>query len=100
MFLLVLLFSHAVQAFHHHCKASHNNTSDHKISFVKGNGNMHCDLCDQIVHQPSFDLAVVNPAISSLIPEVPVHGGRYYIGFNKFTLQGFSNKGPPITLPV
>ncbi|MGN7786646.1 hypothetical protein ACTJIJ_19080 [Niabella sp. 22666] len=98
LFLFVMLFSYGAQALHHHYEAPQNHTSDRQLTFVKGNSNLHCDLCDQILHQSSFDLAVSIPEISSRIPGIPAHGGRYYIGFYKFTLQGFSNKGPPFTL--
>ncbi|WP_162817997.1 hypothetical protein U0035_01375 [Niabella yanshanensis] len=98
LFLVVLLFSYSVQALHHHSEASRNNTTGYKISFVKGDSNRHCDICDQIEHQPTFDLAFNASLICSLSPGDSVHGGRYRIGFNTSILQGFSNKGPPFTL--
>lgn len=97
MFLVIMLFSYSVQAFHHHSGAAPDNIGAYKASLVEGDGSLHCGLCEQLAHPPSFDLPVALPGIAQLIPVVPDHGDRYYTGFYKFTLQGLSNKGPPFT---
>jgi hypothetical protein len=83
------------QIFHHHQHPA-NDKHDHQTSiqkWVKG-----CEVCDYLAHHHTtpiltshhFDLT---PPIKSLT----AFAGRYYIGCYKFTLQGFTNKGPPVS---
>ncbi|MCF3108098.1 hypothetical protein LL912_04855 [Niabella sp. CC-SYL272] len=85
----------SVQAVHHHHADIKDNTAAiQKGSLVKVVAE-HCKVCDQIRHSSSPDLSTPDTELASPMPVTPVHGGRYYIGFFKFTLQGFTNKGPP-----
>jgi len=82
------------QIFHHHHQdlPSHkysNQTSIHK--WVKS-----CEICDYLSHHHAVPILNVHHfELTPPIKSTAAFAGRYYIGCYKFTLQGFTNKGPP-----
>jgi len=92
---LMMLFvgTSLFQVFHHHehlpNHKSYSQTSIQK--WVKS-----CEVCDYLAHHHA--VPVLNAHHFELVPPIiatSAFSGRYYIGFYKFTLQGFTNKGPP-----
>ncbi|WP_300603971.1 hypothetical protein [Niabella sp.] len=96
MFALILLCSFSMQLLHQH-HYENKVMLEKKEALVKMIAD-HCKICDQIQHGVSYDGSVPDIQIATPIAAIPVHGGRYYIGFYKFTLQGFTNKGPPAAM--
>lgn len=98
-FALLVLFNIAVQSLHsHHPKQV---TCEHADQKVLTSDDAFCVICDHFQHRNHSDTPTFsNIEITPPLPAVPVHGGRYYMGFCKFTLQGFTNKGPPASIPV
>ena len=97
-FLLVILFISmtVVQAFHVHdrsAKLEQSDTGDLTYAVEK------CKLCDFYLHKQSESFHVLYPPLLvAPLPTVITHHTCYYIGNYKFTLQGFTNKGPPQVL--
>lgn len=93
-FAMLMLFNIAVQGFHsHHQKQV---PCKHTDQEVLTSYSAPCTICYHFQYRTHFDIPFLsNIEITPLLPAMPVHGGRYYIGFYKFTLQGFTNKGPP-----
>lgn len=95
---LAMLFvgNAAFQVFHNHEHATSHKHYDHTSvqKLVKS-----CEACDYLAHHQFVPILTANHF--ELMPQVKspsVHAGRYYIGGYKFTLQGFTNKGPPAYL--
>ncbi|MET1056587.1 MAG: hypothetical protein ABWY16_14860 [Pedobacter sp.] len=94
--LLVLLFLSisVIQAIHTHKRSAQTEQSavDDDIVFEKDQ----CKICDYFMHQQgkqefySFSYVLVAP-----LPDVISYHTHTFIGNYKFTLQGFTNKGPP-----
>jgi hypothetical protein len=94
LMLMIFLFVSVFQIFHHHEKLLKLDNK-HEISVQKLVKS--CEVCHYIHNHHAVSLltdhhyTVLKPvALASVL------GGRYYIGSYKFTLQGFSNKGPPV----
>ena len=98
MFVLVLLCSFSIQVLHRHHYENKITVATHQDGKMITTIADHCKVCDQIRHVSSFDLYVPDITIASPITATPAHGGRYYIGYYKFTIQGFTNKGPPVAV--
>lgn len=97
--MLLLLFNIAVQSLHrHHQKQV---TFEHADQKVVTSHTAFCVICDHFQYRTPSDIPFLsNIEITPPLPAVPVHGGRYYIGFYKFTLQDFTNKGPPAVISL
>jgi len=97
IWLIILFVGNSLfQIFHHHKHlADHKQYSQTSIQkWVKS-----CELCDYMAHHHAVPILVAHHF--ELVPPVKptaIFAGRYYIGFYKFTLQGFTNKGPPTVL--
>lgn len=81
------------QVFHHHIHgAHHNHYSETSVQkWVKS-----CEVCNYIAHHQL--VPILNVHQIEMVPPVistTEFAGRYNIGFYKFTLKGFTNKGPP-----
>ncbi|WP_129714033.1 hypothetical protein [Pedobacter sp. SYP-B3415] len=94
LLLLIFVLLTGIRGLHYHDSVHKPAASE--LSYAVADS---CDVCDFLGHHnfKDFDLP---PAL--LMPEVPalpsgVPAGSY-IGIYKFTLQGFSNKGPPCPL--
>ncbi|WP_460683936.1 hypothetical protein [Niabella aquatica] len=94
-FALLMFFNIAVQSLHsHHTKQA---SCEYKDQKALTSYHPFCIVCDHFQYRTHFDTPTLSHIeIAPPLPAVPVHGGRYYIGFYKFTLQGFTNKGPPV----
>jgi hypothetical protein len=56
-----------------------------------------CKICEFYVHKQGKVLNLSYPPVfTAPLPEPISYTTHYYIGNYKFTLQGFSNKGPPV----
>ncbi|SEW44166.1 hypothetical protein [Chitinophaga arvensicola] len=94
LLLLLFLSVPVVQAFHHHHKAATEQTTDDQED-VSTTVNK-CPLCEYADHSQGKVLHLSYPPIVVVpLPEPVVLGIRVYARIYKFTLQGFSNKGPP-----
>jgi hypothetical protein len=95
--LLVLLFLSIslLPAFHHHPKAAATEQSDDADALhVKENK---CLICEYYAHHPGKEMYLsYPPAITIPLPKPIVLGMKVAARIYKFTLSGFSNKGPPL----
>ncbi len=96
---LVMIFvgTSLFQIFHHHKHhADHKHSNETSVQkWVKS-----CEVCDYLAHLHAVPILTAHHF--ELVPPVKstaAFAGRYYIGFYKFTLQGFTNKGPPLSIP-
>jgi len=95
VWLMMLFMSTSFfQIFHHH----HEELANHKYSSQTTiqKGIKSCEVCDYLGHHQA--VPILNAHHFELTPPVKstaAFAGRYYIGCYKFTLQGFTNKGPP-----
>lgn len=93
LMVLVFISMNLVQAFHAHDDAVNTEQSD------KGDINYtveKCKICEFYVHKQSeTTYSNCPPALIMPLPTLITHNTRHYIGNYKFTLQGFTNKGPP-----
>jgi hypothetical protein len=80
------------QVFHHHEHlAHHKHYSQTSIQkWVKS-----CEVCHYLAHHHALPLNADYFQLVLPVKPASAFPGRYYIGFYKFTLQGFTNKGPP-----
>ncbi|MBS7563888.1 hypothetical protein KHS38_05680 [Mucilaginibacter sp. Bleaf8] len=98
--LMVVLFVSisVVQAFHSHTRVvkteqSDDDGTDEEYVFASDK----CKLCDYYAHKHGSELHVSYPPVLTVpMPKAVTLGHRVYAGIYKFTLQGFTNKGPPI----
>ncbi|WP_295121192.1 hypothetical protein [uncultured Chitinophaga sp.] len=94
LLLLVLLFSGTViQAshFHHQVDVTEQCPGDDVMNNVDD-----CFVCDHYTQQAGKELFYAHPPVLDVpLPEPVQQNGRTYARIYKFTLQGFSNKGPP-----
>jgi hypothetical protein len=90
LLLLLFLGSILVPAFH-----SHNSAAEQGIEQTVAVDNP-CAVCDYIAHSHTEVFTSIPPLILSvpLPPTIELHNG-VFARIYKFTLQGFSNKGPP-----
>ena len=93
--LMVILFISItmVQVFHTHddgVNTEHSEKGDISYPVEK------CKICDFNVHKQSeTTYSTYPPILVTPLPTLITHNTRSYIGNYKFTLQGFTNKGPP-----
>ncbi len=83
----------AVQAFH-----NHNTTSlplnDDDTEYVYSSEK--CFICYYVIHKQSHQLHLAYPPVLiKPVTKAVTLLSRSYAGIYKFTLQGFTNKGPP-----
>jgi len=94
--VLVLLFLSisVIQALHRHHRIVQTEQSSNDEDSITDSDQ--CKLCDYFTQKqdkqlyPSQELVLVIP-----LPEPISYKGETFIGNYKFTLQGFTNKGPP-----
>ena len=97
-FLLIILFLSisVVQILHSHKPVVETEQSDEEND---GFVTEKCKICDFFIHKHGKALHLAYPPIiSAPLPEPLSYNTFYYIGNYKFTLQGFTNKGPPAPL--
>jgi len=95
--LLVVLFLSItiVQALHSHKSCSPIEQSVNSSDETVSNSNP-CQLCDYLTHEQGKPLFIAyGSALVLSVPEPIVFHLHNFIGNYKFTLQGFTNKGPP-----
>lgn len=94
-FLMVVLFISmtVVQVFHMHDRGvTTEQSGEDDLTYAVEK----CKVCDFYFHKQSETIhAAYPPALVTLLPTLITHNTRHYIGNYKFTLQGFTNKGPP-----
>jgi len=94
-FLMVILFISMplLQAFHTHDSGVNTEQSDQgDISYAVEK----CKICDFYLHKQSETIYSTYPPVMVMpLPTLITHNTQHYIGNYKFTLQGFTNKGPP-----
>jgi hypothetical protein len=95
--LLVVLFLSisVIQALHYHKSNSQTeqsaNNDDEKVS-----DSDQCQLCDYLTHKQGKELFIAYQAAIVLpVPNLITFHPHSFVGNYKFTLQGFTNKGPP-----
>jgi hypothetical protein len=95
--LLVTLFLSisAIPVLHTHksnVQTEHSaNSSDESISEANP-----CQICDYLAHIQNKQLFIVHTAVLVLAVSLPIiFQPHSFVGNYKFTLQGFTNKGPP-----
>ncbi|WP_231426836.1 MULTISPECIES: hypothetical protein [Pedobacter] len=94
--LLIFTFSFIsfVQITHAHSNNDIEHVGDQKenVSFTEK-----CSICDYLVHKHGKDILLPPPfSISYVLPDINTQFTGVFVGNYKFTLQGFTNKGPPI----
>ncbi|RZM22159.1 MAG: hypothetical protein EOO88_30265 [Pedobacter sp.] len=93
--LLVILFvaMSFVQTFHGHAKTFHTaQQSDHDQLAA----NDKCLVCDFLSHQQGKEFHLPHPVLLVKSISTPVTlNTNVFVGNYKFTLQDFTNKGPP-----
>lgn len=90
---LVFFFITAVQAFHNHTFQPANDDADGQ-EYVFASEK--CSVCDYVIHKQTDHAQHSYPPVLVAPVTKPVTLlSRYYAGIYKFTLQGFTNKGPP-----
>jgi len=95
--LLVLLFLSitVVQIFHRHSqvvKTEQTSSDEDTISSTDD-----CKICDYLMHKQGKHLFFsYPPVIVFSLPEPIRYSAGVFVGNYKFTLQGFTNKGPPV----
>ncbi|WP_295768629.1 hypothetical protein [uncultured Mucilaginibacter sp.] len=93
MLALAFLFITAVQAFHKHNYTSAKNDSD-ETEYVYAAEK--CSICDYVVHKQSNFAHLHHPPVVAVpVTKAVTLLTKSYAGIYKFTLQGFTNKGPP-----
>ena len=94
---MLLLYVTVIQALHHHATPADVNDISNSGGYVHSSNK--CAVCDYLSHH-QFDEYHL-PAVDQITVPVnkPVTSlSRSYAGIYKFTLQGFTNKGPPLFL--
>ena len=82
-----------VQAFHTHDRHVNTEQSDqgdttHEVE--------KCKICEFYIHKQNEAIhSFYPPVLAALLPTWIIYNNHFYIGNYKFTLQGFTNKGPP-----
>lgn len=83
----------AVQAFHKHNNTSAKDDSE-DTEYVYANEK--CSVCDYVVHKQSNYAHMYHPPVlMAPVTKAVTLLSKCYAGVYKFTLQGFTNKGPP-----
>jgi hypothetical protein len=95
--LLIALFLSVsvIQALHSHKTSTHSEQSSTNDSEKVSDAN-DCKLCDYLHHKEGKQLFFAGVAsIVLAVPEPITYQTHSFIGNYKFTLQDFTNKGPP-----
>jgi hypothetical protein len=96
--LLVTLFLSisVIQALHSHKSSAQFEQSSDNSDETVSEANP-CQLCDYLAHIQNKQLFIAYAAVLVLAISVPISFQPHsFVGNYKFTLQGFTNKGPPI----
>lgn len=97
-FLLIILFLSisVIQILHNHKVVVKIEQSDDESD---GYVTEKCKICEFFIHKHGKALYLSHPPVTSTpLPEPLSYNTYSYIGNYKFTLQGFTNKGPPILI--
>jgi hypothetical protein len=91
---MLLLCITVIQALHHHATPTDGNDVCDSREYVYSTNK--CAVCDYLSHHQfeEYHLPVVDQILVPVIKPVTLLS-RSYAGAYKFTLQGFTNKGPP-----
>jgi hypothetical protein len=94
MLILLFLSITVVQAFHRHdrvVKTEQSSGDEDTVSSAE-----HCKLCAYLTHKQGKQLFFTYPPVIVLpLPQPISYSTAVFLGNYKFTLQGFTNKGPP-----
>jgi hypothetical protein len=96
--LLVTLFLSisAIPALHTH-KSSVQSEQSSESSHEKISEANPCPICNYLAHTQNKQLFIVYAAVLVLAVSLPITFQPHsFVGNYKFTLQGFTNKGPPV----
>jgi uncharacterized membrane protein YjgN (DUF898 family) len=99
-FLLVMLFLSisVAQIFHSHPKVTameHAQSQDQDQQDQVSAADK-CMVCDYLAHQKSKEFYISHPLVLSVpLPDAITLNTNVFVGNYKFSLQGFTNKGPP-----
>lgn len=96
LLIFLFLFISAAQILHTH---------DGQIK-IEQSGNQNnldqkhdCKVCDYLLDHPSKQLFLTHPPLTAVpLPEVVLVSTGVFARIYKFTLQGFTNKGPPVRI--
>ncbi|SDD69806.1 hypothetical protein SAMN04488024_107134 [Pedobacter soli] len=92
--MILFVVTSFFQIFHHHHQdlPTHRNNNQTSVKkWVKS-----CEVCNYLAHHHAEAiLTAYHLELAAQIKPSAPFAGRYYIGCYKFTLQGFTNKGPP-----
>jgi len=89
-----------VQALHSHQQSLPTEQSASSSDQTVSDSN-HCQLCDYLAHQQEKQSFTVYGIVFLLPVPNPIIFHPYgFVGNYKFTLQGFTNKGPPTFLLI
>ncbi|RYY37430.1 MAG: hypothetical protein EOP46_02720 [Sphingobacteriaceae bacterium] len=89
----VFIFITTVQALHSHNQPVIKISADDQEYVVSSEK---CNVCDYVTHkQADHAHLAYQPLISAPVTKPVTLLSRSYAGIYKFTLQGFTNKGPP-----
>lgn len=93
LLIVVFLGISVGQLFHNHKSVIKTEQSaDDDASYVSEK----CNVCEFYVHKHSkFTHLSYPPVFVVAVPETITYNSSGFIGNYKFTLQGFTNKGPP-----
>lgn len=95
LLILLFLFVAAVPLFHHHEHAhgnEHINTSSEESIQLSDK----CAVCDYCHHIEGQQILLYHPQLQIVLnTDAITLDNRVLVSNYKFTLQGFSNKGPP-----
>jgi hypothetical protein len=95
VFLMVMLFlsMSVVQIFHSHSKIA---TIEQATDNDQLSASDKCLICDYFAHQKAKEFYISHPIVLSIpLPDVITLNTNVFVGNYKFSLQGFTNKGPP-----
>jgi hypothetical protein len=98
LFLVLLFLSiTVVQAVHRHNRAVQTEQSSNDEDTVSDSDQ--CQICDYFTQKQSKHLHLSQELVVFIsLPEPISYKREAFIGNYKFTLQGFTNKGPPTIL--
>jgi hypothetical protein len=95
--LLLLLFCclHLLQGFHSNSSCA--DTGDGEQNEQQYMSSVeHCKICDYLAHMRHDLFYISHPIVLSVpLPKAIELNGQLFARIYKFTLQGFTNKGPP-----
>ena len=94
LLILLMLSIPFTQILHHHVNDSVEYTEHSGKTIISKTAN-HCDLCDYLKHNHSKDFLPSYTSLSMPLPQPIKIRANVIAGNYTFTLQGFTNKGPP-----